>query len=102
MKVLICLDEEYFEHIYEANEGGDQPWRFLPVEIPDALWQEIEAARLRYHELRRQIITQYGPCPENPDFEAQWQAYMQSTEAPLAEPVDLESAWEEYEKENGP
>lgn len=75
-QVNIYIDEAQFMAIRPAPVGEDDfPSFFTPVEVPDEVYAEYEAARSREFALRTRIVNDYGVSTDNPDFEAQIAAW---------------------------
>lgn len=108
MKVLIMMDEQYSHVVYEAGEDRDDgyPEMYVPVEIPDALYEAYDNAYKALVAIRRFIVTEYDESPVNENYHEQMDAWRAANPLPSDDfeasddfiGSDLEAAWEEYEK----
>lgn len=75
-KTIIYVDEGPFMEIRPIPDGDAAfPSYYSPIEVPDEIYAEYDAARSRELLLRNQIVDNYGRSTDNPDFEAQVAAW---------------------------
>lgn len=94
--------DEGVTHITRADTMQDQrgerfPSVHLPIEVDDTLLAEYEEARQAYYEHTRIITDRYGMSPHNPNYQAEWDAYMAAN--PLTDDEDdtpANDVWAEY------
>lgn len=90
----------YHSMIYPVKDDDDFPMLYLPVEIPDVILADYEAAVAHERALRDQIIKTYGESPINPQYDQDWEDFVRKTTDEADEEFDTpvsQAEWAEYE-----
>lgn len=102
MQVTIHKDELWLTVVHPHVPNDDEPPSyFLPVEVPDELVAEADAAWRAWRDVTARIVEMYGTSDTDPDYKATSDAWWKERHPTVAanEKQGIEKAWAEYHEQ---